>query len=391
MRILILSFYYPPDLGPGPLRAESLVNALILVFGEMVKIDILTTYPNRYPSYKMDALAEENFSQVSILRFRLPEHRNSFFRQIVAFALYAFAVRRSLNGRKWDIVIGTSSRLMTAVLSAWVAKQVCAKLYLDIRDLFTDTINNLCAKSPLIIFNYLFKFLERWAFLSADKINIVSAGFLPYIKKVSPSLCPTVFTNGIDEEFFFYDFSRVRGNRLPQVFYAGNMGDGQALHTIIPPVAEAFENLIEFKLLGDGGQRNMLLNLVRQGKLTNVQILDPVPRGEIFSHYSDADILFLHLNSYEAFLRVLPSKIFEYAATRKPILAGVSGYAAEFLRREVPGVEVFDPCDSAAMKSALLRLLHGPQLINRDQFCIKYLRKNIMHNMALDILELAKQ
>ena len=48
------------------------------------------------------------------------------------------------------------------------------------------------------------------------------------------------------------------------------------------------------------------------------------------------DVLFLHLNDYSAFRKVIPSKIFEYAATGKPIVAGVSGYAAEFLRHENP-------------------------------------------------------
>jgi len=32
----------------------------------------------------------------------------------------------------------------------------------------------------------------------------------------------------------------------------------------------------------------------------------------------DADVLFLHLNAYKAFEKVLPSKIFEYAATGRP-------------------------------------------------------------------------
>ena len=46
-------------------------------------------------------------------------------------------------------------------------------------------------------------------------------------------------------------------------------------------------------------------------------------------------ILFIHLNAYPAFEKVLPSKIFEYAATGKPILAGVSGYSADFIRNNL--------------------------------------------------------
>jgi glycosyltransferase involved in cell wall biosynthesis len=113
-----------------------------------------------------------------------------------------------------------------------------------------------------------------------------------------------------------------------------------------------------------------------------------MPREGLFEQYRSADILFLHLNDYQAFHKVLPSKIFEYAATGKPILAGVGGYAAAFLREKVPGVAVFEPCDPAAMHRSFQRLLDGPRMIDRRDFCARYLRKNIMREMARDILSL---
>ena len=105
--------------------------------------------------------------------------------------------------------------------------------------------------------------------------------------------------------------------------------------------------------------------------------------------YRQADVLFLHLNAYKAFHKVLPSKIFEYAATGKPILAGVGGHAADFLKEHVPGVEVFPPCDSNAMQDGLQRLLSGPRMIDRSEFCSLHLRENIMEQMAGDIFALA--
>ena len=54
MRILVLSFYYPPDIGPGPLRAKSLIEELKRQ-DESVFIDVMTTMPNRYHSWNIDA------------------------------------------------------------------------------------------------------------------------------------------------------------------------------------------------------------------------------------------------------------------------------------------------------------------------------------------------
>jgi glycosyltransferase involved in cell wall biosynthesis len=112
-----------------------------------------------------------------------------------------------------------------------------------------------------------------------------------------------------------------------------------------------------------------------------------VAREELHSQYKDADMLFLHLNNYDAFLKVLPSKIFEYAATGKPILAGVSGYAADFLRNEVPGVEVFKPCDAGGMIAAFSKLEASPKMFDRREFIKKYARSTIMKDMAIDILD----
>ena len=85
----------------------------------------------------------------------------------------------------------------------------------------------------------------------------------------------------------------------------------------------------------------------------------------LLEHYRKADILFLHLNNFRAFEKVLPSKIFEYAATGKPILAGVSGYASKFLREQIVGVQVFNPCDIVGMTAGLNKLLSGPKFFDR--------------------------
>jgi glycosyltransferase involved in cell wall biosynthesis len=103
-------------------------------------------------------------------------------------------------------------------------------------------------------------------------------------------------------------------------------------------------------------------------------------------YYREADVLFLHLNDYKAFKRVLPSKIFEYAATGKPILAGVGGYSAAFLVENVANAAVFPPCDAAAGIIALesLRLVQMP----RRDFVGRYSRKAIVQNMVKDMIDI---
>ena len=121
----------------------------------------------------------------------------------------------------------------------------------------------------------------------------------------------------------------------------------------------------------------------------NIELLPPVPRQEIKALYEQADVLFLHLNDLMAFKRVLPSKLFEYAATGKPIWAGVAGYAAVFIATEISNAAVFAPCDAEAALESFERL--GLGLTDRAAFVQRYGRARIIDEMAQDILQLLEQ
>ena len=385
MRILILSFYYPPDIGATSIRPKSIVDALVKQVGSDVKIDVITTMPNRYHSFNIQAEAHEYTEKVSINRIPLLKHKSGMLDQALAFIFFSLGVRKLISKKKWDIVIATSSRLMTASLGAWVAKKTNAKLYLDIRDLFTEAMDSILQKKILRIFMPILYLIEKWTFRSADKINVVSAGFLDHLKKIVPNLSISVFTNGVDQIFLKKNFSINKPNLKPLILYTGNIGYGQGLHKIIPKVANEAKE-IQFRLIGDGGARMLLTDNYLFKLQKNIEILNPVLRTELIKEYQYADILFLHLNNEKIFHKVLPSKIFEYAATGKPILAGVPGYAAKFLLENVKGVEVFNPYDIKAMKIGIQKLLNGPKNFNRDSFSDNYNRENIMKIMARDIL-----
>ncbi len=385
MRVLVLSFYYPPDIGPASLRAKSFVDALVNEGQTDLEIDVITSMPNRYHSLKIPALNFEKFNKVSITRVSLPSHKSGMFDQAKAFVSFSFKVLKITNAKKWDIVFVTSSRLMTASLGALISKRTRSKLYLDIRDLFVDTMRDILKKNFLLFLIPIFQYLEKWTFSLADKVNLVSGGFLDYFKKINPKIKPSTFSNGTDELFNMKN--SVNNNNKPIVLYAGNIGEGQGLHKIIPIIASQMKN-ISFRIIGDGSALELLKNNKILKSLTNVKILKPVLRKELILEYQKADILFLHLNNLKAFQKVLPSKIFEYAATGKPILAGVSGYAADFLNKQVDGVEIFNPCDEVGMKLGLNKLLNGPKIINRSDFCLRFARTKIMEKLAKDVISL---
>jgi glycosyltransferase involved in cell wall biosynthesis len=387
LKILVLSFYYTPDLCAGSFRAAALVDALLNSLPPNSQIDVVTTLPNRYSSFSVEAPAIENHSGLHVRRIALPAHQSGMIDQSKAFLTFYRQAMMHVEGRDYDLVFGTSSRLMTAVMAARVAKKKKAFLYLDIRDIFVDTVKDVLPKHLALFIKPVFSWLENWAVTRADKVNLVSQGFEGYFKTRYPRKQLSFFTNGIDAEFLNPDLAIVpyspQNEGLVTVLYAGNLGEGQGLHAILPVLAKKLYGRVLFKVIGDGGRKDALRRALAEAGVENVVLLPPVKRDALIQEYLKADVLFLHLNDYDAFKKVLPSKIFEYAAMGKPVWAGVSGYPAEFIEVEVENAAVFKPCDVVDAVAAFQRLELKDTA--RLDFIRKFSRTNIMKSMAADI------
>jgi glycosyltransferase involved in cell wall biosynthesis len=391
MRLLVLSFYYEPDLCAGSFRTTALVAALRerIPFGSQV--DVVTTLPNRYSTFSRVAAEVDAEDGLEVRRIRLPSHRSDMLGQSRAFLRFAREALNHVSDRDYDLVFATSSRLMTAALGAWIARRKHAPLYLDIRDLFVDTINEVLPAPAAWPARALLARVESWTMRRADRINLVSRGFEGYFRKHYGESSLAWFTNGIDEEFLTpsaHPIARAAGDTRTLVLYAGNIGEGQGLHEILPPLALALNERARFVVVGDGGRRATLQAALAAAGIDNVELRLPVSRTELIDAYRASDVLFLHLGSHAAFEKVLPSKLFEYAALGKPILAGVAGYAARFIHEEIDNAAVFAPCDVAAALVAFdsLQLTDRP----RPEFVAKYARVNIARAMADDMVVLAQ-
>jgi glycosyltransferase involved in cell wall biosynthesis len=400
LKVLLLSFYFQPDLCAGSFRNTAFVESLQKTLPINSQIHVVTTLPNRYSGFNVGALENESSAGLTVKRVKLPAHASGIVDQSRAFLAYAKQVRAFIRGKEYDLVFASSSRLMTAVLGAWVARKLRVPLYLDIRDIFVDTIKDVLPRKLSWLMKPLFSVVERWAISRAGRLNVVSAGFLPYFESRYPNVSKVVFTNGIDDEFLHVapqvsadesDAGNTDGSNgaLIDVVYAGNMGEGQGLHNIIPDLAKALEGRARFRLIGGGGRLRRLEEAIAQVGCSNLTIESPVERAELIQIYQQADVLFLHLNDYDAFRKVLPSKLFEYGAMGKPIWAGVAGYAARFINENLSNAAVFSPCDVAGAVSVFESLLIEDK--PRQEFVNQFSRVAIMDEMAKDLVALVNE
>jgi glycosyltransferase involved in cell wall biosynthesis len=390
MRVLILSFYYDPDLCAGSFRTTALVAALRQRAPEGTAVDVVTTLPNRYASFAQPALEHETSAGLEIRRIRLPPHNSDINGQSRSFLSFARQARSIVADREYDIVVATSSRLMTAALGAWIARSKRASLYLDIRDIFVDTITDVLPAPLGWLAGRLLAPLEGWTIRSADRINLVSPGFESYFRDRYGERSFARFTNGIDDEFLDWVPTAPKAERgeLVTIVYAGNIGEGQGLHQILPGLATELRGRARFIVIGDGGRRALLEREISKAGVHNIALQSPMRRTELLAVYRNADVLFLHLGSHPALERVLPSKLFEYAALGKPVLAGVSGCPARFIQEELSNAAIFPPGDVQGAVAAFKKL--ELRDFARPEFTAKYARRNISCAMADDILSLSR-
>lgn len=379
VRILILTNYFYPDFGAGAFRMMALVEAINSNLPDDLTVDIFTTQPNRYGSLKVPSSVFDDYNWLTVQRIKVAEHKGTMASQAICYSKFFLKTYLETRNKKYDLIFATSSRLFTGLLGALIAKSNRAKLYLDIRDLFVDTLGDLFAGSQYLKILPFLKLVEMHTLKSADRINIVSAGFEKYICERVPAVRVDVITNGIDEEFIVDSKSlECSKNEGLNILYAGNLGSGQSIETIVPLVAQKVGPDVKFKLFGAGARVEYLKQTLLVSNSKNVTLYPPISRQLLKKEYANADALFLHLNDIKAFEKVLPSKIFEYAASGKPIIAGVSGHAANFLASEIEGVHLFQPGDVDQLLAIIRQLKNYPSHYDRSGFIAKFKRKTLM-------------
>ena len=391
MKILYLTYYFRPDLCAGSFRNSSLFEALLNQIGEDDFVHVITTIPNRYGSYSVEGLKEETGKNYRIDRLIVPMHASGMAEQAKAFSAYFKGTMNLIKGEHYDMVFASSSRLFTAFLGKRCAVKNHCPLYLDIRDIFVDTMKDIFKdKKPVrITAGWVLGMIEKYTFKNANHINLISGGFRPYFAKYKK---PTYseYSNGIDDVFIEAGEETSVDMGKPYIItYAGNMGSGQGLEKIIPEAAQKLGPDYQFRLIGDGGTRKKLEEKLKELNVQNVELLNPVARKELIQYYNESTFLFFHLNDLEAFKKVMPSKMFEYGAFDKPIIAGVGGFAAQFVEKNIPNHILFKPTDVDDFVNQMKA--YQLKFERRDEFIKNFARRVIDERLAASILSVLKK
>jgi glycosyltransferase involved in cell wall biosynthesis len=390
MRILYLSFYFEPDLGPAAIRNSLIANELAND-DSVSEIHVITTMPQQWRDGFIHSASGSK--KLKISRVEADSKYKGILGQIFRFYKYQKFVRKSCRSQNYDLVFATSSKLGTALLGALLSKKLKAYYYLDIRDLFIETIDDFLPGGIFKPVKFILSGLNRYSINKAHRINVLSTSFIKRLSQINSEAKISSIYHGVDSQFLnvfrrrtstidFYKKTRPHNKTL---LYAGNFGFGQGLDTYLPAISSLLPPNWQIHLYGDGPKKNALVKSA--ANLKNVKLFSVVERNELPEIYSKADMLFLTLNSKPAFQSSLPSKIFEYCATGKPVIAFCSGQLQKFiLEHNLEGVYAIKPHDLHALRE-ILPEMEG-KTFDRALFYKKWRREEQVKLLVNDVISL---
>ncbi|MCP4641221.1 MAG: glycosyltransferase family 4 protein [bacterium] len=370
MRILLLTPYFPPEM--GALAARSSEHAASWA-AQGHEVEICTAFPN-YPSgvipdeYRGKLYAREKSDGYEVVRgwvFARPK-RSVATRLLntLTFNISMFLCGL-LSCRRPDVIIATSPPFCGPV--GWVLSVLKrAKFVFEVRDILPQQAVDLgMLKNPLVIrvLTWVEEFLYRRArgivtVAEASTEAIVARGF-------ETARCHTV-ENGIREDFFA---PGPRDNEVRDeqglddkfvVLYIGVHGVSQGLETILDTARILTQHEdIHFLFAGEGARRDALLDYVRQLDLKNVSFLPAQPKERMPLFYAAADACLVPLRRGDYFKLNIPSKVFEIMACARPIVIGAEGQALALVQEAGAGIPAV-PEDPQSYADAILRLRDNP-------------------------------
>lgn len=369
MKLLILTQYYPPEIGAPQNRLHELALRLK---NSGVEVDVFTAMPN-YPSmkihdsYKRKIYSYEEIDGIKVRRSwifvskskSVPARLLNYFSFVFSSIFFGLV---SLSKR--DYIMCESPPLFLGISAYLLSKFKGASMIFNVSDLWPESAEKLDIISNKRLLKMATR-LEEFCFRKSKLITGQTQGIVKNISERFPNKRVYWLPNGVDLSYYDpsnYDQSWRKENGFEDedilVAYAGIIGHAQALEVILRGANELRDNKhLKFILLGSGPEKEKLLKLNEEIGNTNVTFLDPITKKEMPAFVSSIDISVIPLKNIPLFEGAIPSKIFENLAMEKPILLGVKGEAKElFIDNGKAGV-YFEPENHMALANALTSMV----------------------------------
>ncbi len=345
MKILVLHQHFYPETVGTSTRAVEIVEYLVQQGHDVTVVTGIPSHPSTMRSGEVSRQQPrfENFRGAKLYRVWTygSNKPDTFLRRMMAyssFMIIGFLKALFLPGR-FDVLIAISplpngiAGLVLSVLRGW-------PLMFDVCDIWPD-----CAIAVGMLRNPLLVALAKWAekrvYSRSRRIGVVTRGFIENIAaKGVPREKIRLLPDWVDPEV--YDSSKVDRDAVRReydldgryvVSFLGNFGLLMGLETILETarIVRDTDPEVLFLFVGKGVAQPMMEEKIAQWNLTNVRIIPYQPRSKVPALLAASDALIVTYMKNDITLITVPSKIYEYMSSARPIVAGVAGVIEQIL------------------------------------------------------------
>ncbi|MCF8714885.1 glycosyltransferase family 4 protein [Joostella atrarenae] len=327
--IWIVNHYALPPNMPGGTRHIDLCKRLVKK-GHTVTIFASSFHYQKlqdFKQYENENYIEEIIEGVNFVWFKTFQYKKNNWKRFVNMLSYTKKfvdyVKRNNRIQTPDIIVGSSVHLFSVYGAYKASKIKKAKFFMEVRDIWPQTLIDLGVNKyhPLIL---LFSKLETFLYKKAEKIiTLLPASKQYFIGKGVPEDKIYWLPNGVDTGKFDNIYPLKKNSKFT-VLYAGVIGRANKLELLIDAASEltnSNRNDVFFKVIGQGQEKQRLVNTVEERKLKNIEFLDAINKNEVPQELVNADVLFFGLEDSPVFKYGISSnKLFDYLMSGKPII-----------------------------------------------------------------------
>ena len=339
MKLLILTQYFPPEVGAPQNRLFELAVRLKKLG---IDVSVLTAMPN-YPQMKIyDGYEGKDYVYEEIEG--VPVHRSSIYlpksKAIIQRLLnyFSFVYSSAIIGNKKigniDVILCESPPLFLGYSALYLKHKKKAKLIFNVSDLWPESAEKLGVVTNKWMLKLAYR-LEAKLYRQSVLVSGQTQGICKNINERFPKIPTYWLPNGVDTTYYdpqliTTDWRKENGFSTTDVLYlyAGIIGLAQGLELIIDAADKLRSNpQLKFLLVGSGPEKEKLQVLVSKKQLHNVYFFDAVSKVKMPAIVSAGDVSIIPLRKLPLFLGAIPSKIFENLAMEKPVILAVDGEA----------------------------------------------------------------
>ncbi|MCZ2258633.1 glycosyltransferase family 4 protein [Sporosarcina sp. G11-34] len=316
-------------------------------------------------------IGNETIDGINVIRTGTKySQKMGFSKRVYSFIHYLIkATFIGLKEKDIDLVYSTSTPLTIGIPALILKKIKNKKFIFEVRDLWPDVPVELGFIKNKLLIKLLYR-LELYIYNQSEGIVVLSSGMKNrLLQKGIPKQKITIVENMAFRDDMAkspkkeltdltdYDFKK----KLVCVHH-GTMGYVNGLEYILDLASSYHNKDIVYLLIGNGKEKQKLINKIENEDIKNVFIIDSMKKSEVFGVLKSSDVGLMIVSDEAVLENNSANKFFDFLAAGLPVVVNYGGWQKKVLEEHNAG-KGFEYKDKKSVYEYLKKLLSDKEFL----------------------------